>query len=129
MARPYRPARELEDHLDRGELDFAIALARGISRERGRPLELELMARFLPLIAGQRPHEFDGWALRWLERWCGEQRGLASIDEALDVVQALAAVAIEDEAALQLVRQSATRTHAGGARGDRLSRKRARGER
>ena len=27
MARPYRPIRELEAHLDRGELEFALALA------------------------------------------------------------------------------------------------------
>jgi hypothetical protein len=104
MSRPYRPARELEDHLERGELDFAIALARGISRERGRPLELEVMARFLPLIASQRPQEFDVWALRWLERWCGERSAQASVDEAFDVVQALAAVAIEDEQALEVIR-------------------------
>ena len=38
MSRPYRTARELEAHLDRGELDFAVALARVLVRERGRPL-------------------------------------------------------------------------------------------
>jgi hypothetical protein len=100
MARPYRPARELEHHLDRGELDFAIALARGIARERGRSLELDVMARFLPLIASQRPEEFDVWALRWLERWCEQARGRATIDEAMDVVGALAAIPVDGERAL-----------------------------
>jgi hypothetical protein len=55
MSRPFRPVRELEAHLDRGELDFAIALARQAARERPRPLELELTVRFLPLVAEQRP--------------------------------------------------------------------------
>ena len=103
MTRPYRPARELEHHLDRGELDFAIALARGISRERGRPLELDVVVRFLPLVAGQRPEEFDVWALRWLERWCKELRGNASIDDAMEVVRALAAIPVEAEHALEIL--------------------------
>jgi hypothetical protein len=105
MARPYRPARELEHHLDRGELDFAIAIARGLARERHRPLELDVVLRFLPLIATRRPEEFDAWALRWLERWSHELRGRASIDDGVEVVQALAAIPVDAELALRTLRR------------------------
>jgi hypothetical protein len=108
MPRPYRPARELEHHLDRGELDFAIAIARGIARERRRPLELDVVVRFLPLIATHRPEEFDVWALRWLERWCEELRGRASIDDGVEVVKALAAIPVEAEQALTTLRRLAS---------------------
>jgi hypothetical protein len=104
MARPYRPVRELEAHLERGELDFAMALARGIAAERSRPLELELMLRFLPLLAVQRPEAFDPWALRWLERWCGELRGRASVEEALEVVGGLAEMTVDPEGGLRTAR-------------------------
>ena len=107
MSRPYRPARELEHHLDRGELEFAIALARGILRERGRSLELDVMARFLPLVAGQRPEEYDIWALRWLGRWCDELRGRAAIEDAVEVTRALTAIPAETEQALALLRRLA----------------------
>jgi hypothetical protein len=103
MARPFRPIRELEGHLQRGELDFAIALAKMAASERARPLELELTVRFLPLIAVQRPEDFDVWTLRWLERWCGELRGHASIDEAVDLVAGLAEIPIDSERALQVI--------------------------
>ncbi len=95
--------RELEAHLDRGELDFAIALAWVVARERGRPLDLELTLRFLPLIAAQRPDAFDQWTLRWLERWCGEQRGRASIDDAVDLAGGLAEIPVDPEHALETI--------------------------
>lgn len=104
MVRPYRPVRELEAHLDRGELDSAIAIARGLPSERAAPLELDLMLRFLPLIALQRPDAYDVWALRWLERWCGNARGRASVDEALEVVAGLAEIPIDPESALRCIR-------------------------
>jgi hypothetical protein len=100
MSRPYRPVRELEAHLARGELDFAIALARAVSDERERPLELELTVGFLPLIAVQRPEIFDLWTLRWLERWCGQQSGKSSIDDAVEVARALAEIPVDPERAL-----------------------------
>jgi hypothetical protein len=103
MSRPFRPVRELEAHLQRGELDFAIALAKMAARERVRPLELELTVRFLPLVAVQRPDDFDVWTLRWLERWCGELRGQASIDDAVDLVTGLAEIPIDSEHALQAI--------------------------
>jgi len=109
MARPYRPVRELEAHLERGELDFAIALARAVSRERARPLELEVMLRFLPLIAVQRPEAFEVWTLRWLERWCGEFGRRASIDDAVEVVDGLAEIPIDPEHALASIRAVSAR--------------------
>ena len=95
--------RELESHLDRGELEFAIALAKAVSEERARPLELDLMLRFLPLIAAQRPEAFDVWTLRWLERWCSELRGRASIDDAAELVAGLAAIPVDPEHALHTI--------------------------
>jgi hypothetical protein len=103
MGRPYRPLRELEAHLDRGELDTAIVLARDLAEERARPLRLELMLRFLPLVAVRRPEAYDVWTLRWLERWCAELRGLASVDEALEVVAALAEMPVDPERALETI--------------------------
>ena len=103
MVRPYRPVRELEAHLDRGELDFAIAVARTLADQRARPLELDLTIRFLPLVAVQRPEAFDVWTLRWLERWCGELRGLASIDEASEVAGGLAEIPVDPERGLHTV--------------------------
>jgi hypothetical protein len=107
MSRPYRPVRELEAHLARGELDFAIALARAVSDERGRPLELEVTLGFLPVIAAQRPDLFDPWALRWLERWCGELRERVSIDDAVEVARGLAEIPVDPEHALASIRAAA----------------------
>ena len=103
MGRPYRPVKELEAHLERGELEFALALARAIAVEREQPLDLAVTIRFLPLIAVERSQEFDVWALRWLERWCGEARRRASIDDAVEVAQGLAEIPIDPERALTLI--------------------------
>jgi hypothetical protein len=96
--------RELEAHLDRGELDTAIAIAHGLTGERAAPLDLDVMLRFLPLVALQRPDAYDVWTLRWLERWCAELRGRASIDEAAEVVAGLAEIPIDPESALASIR-------------------------
>jgi hypothetical protein len=104
MVRPYRPVRELEAHLDRGELDSAIAIARGLPSERAAPLGLDLMLRFLPLVALQRPDDYDVWTLRWLECWCAQARGHVSIDEAAEVVAGLAEIPIDPESALRVIR-------------------------
>jgi hypothetical protein len=106
MGRPYRPERELEAHLARGELDFAIAVARTMSDERGRPLELEAMLGFLPVVAVQRPAEFDVWALRWLQRWCEQLRGQASIDDAIEIAASLAEIPVDPERALARLNSS-----------------------
>lgn len=109
MGRPYRPRRELEAHLDRGELDFAIAIARALASERGRPLELELTVRFLPLVAAQRPGEFDSWTLRWLERWCAACRRDASIDDAAELAAALAEIPVDPERGMRAIREVGVR--------------------
>ena len=103
MSRPYRIARELEAHLDRGELDFAIALAKVLTDERVQPLDLRMTLRFLPLVAIQRPDAFDEWTLRWLERWCGELRGEASIDDAVELAAGLAEIPVDPERALETI--------------------------
>ncbi len=104
MSRPYRPVRELEAHLARGELDYALAILRGIARERAQPLDLGLTAGFLPLIAAQRPDDFDRWALRWLERWCSERSDRASIDDTHELTGALAEIPVDPERGLRSVR-------------------------
>ena len=106
------PSVELEAHLARGELDFAIAVAKVVAHERTRPLDLGLMLRFLPLVAAQRPDEFDVWALRWLERWCGELRGRSSIDDAAELVAGLAEIPVDCERALRVI--AAVRARQGG---------------
>ncbi|MGH2863781.1 MAG: hypothetical protein ACRDJX_00870 [Solirubrobacteraceae bacterium] len=103
MTRPYRTARELEAHLDRGELDFAIGLARVLARERGRPLDLALTLRFLPLVAVQRPDALDEWTLRWLERWCGDLRGRASIHDVVELASGLAELPVDPDRALAAI--------------------------
>ena len=43
------------------------------------------------------------WALRWLERWCGELRGSASIDDAVDLAGGLAELPVDPERALERI--------------------------
>jgi hypothetical protein len=69
--RPWKPDVELEGALERGELEFAITLAAEVAAHHGG-VALQTALRFLPLVAAQRPHEYDRWALRWLGRWIGE---------------------------------------------------------
>src|SRR4051794_41800612 len=69
---PYRPVRELEAAIARGELDFALAHAKEVARERRAPLALGLALDLLTLVAAQQRHAYDGWALRWLGRWIAE---------------------------------------------------------
>ncbi len=87
--RPYRPLVELEGALARGDVDFAVTLAVELAEERRRPIELGLALGFLPLIAAQRPREFDAWALRWLARWLAETPA-ASIEQAAELAGLLA---------------------------------------
>ena len=75
--------------MERGELRYAVALAEELRVQRGRPIELELAARFLPLIAAASPGEYDAYALRWLGRWVSET-GTATIEQAAQVAASLA---------------------------------------
>jgi hypothetical protein len=87
--RPYRPAAELEVALERGELDSAIILAQEVADERGKPIDLDLALRFLPLVAAQRTELYDDFAMRWLQRWISETPG-ATIEQAAELSGALA---------------------------------------
>ena len=68
---PYRPIKDLERALDRGELEMAIAAAKDCAREIGQPIPIELALRFLPLVAADAG-SYDLWACRWLSRWLRE---------------------------------------------------------
>lgn len=111
--RPYRPLPELEGALERGDLEFAITLATELSGERGRPIELDLALRFLPLVAARQPGSFDAWALHWLERWCRELRGRASIDDSVDVARGLAEIPVEPERGVNAVLKVSARDEQG----------------
>jgi len=101
--RPYRPSAELDAAIARGDLAFAINLAKEVSEDRHKPIDLGVALRFLPLVAAQRPRSYDDWACRWLARWLTETRG-ATIDEAVDLAAGLAALPVEPEA-LQAILQ------------------------
>jgi hypothetical protein len=94
---PYRPTRELEGALARGELDMAIAHAKEVADRRGRPIDLGLALGFLPLVVAQRVAEYDGWALRWLGRWIDEAPK-ATIDQAAELAASLADLPTEPSA-------------------------------
>jgi hypothetical protein len=68
---PYRPIKDLEHALDRGDLKMATAAAKDCQREYGRPINLDVAVRFLPLLATERA-SYDIWACRWLSRWLAE---------------------------------------------------------
>jgi hypothetical protein len=55
--RPWKPAAELEGALERGDLRYAMTLADELRIEHGKPISLELAARFLPLIARESPRD------------------------------------------------------------------------
>jgi hypothetical protein len=95
--RPFRPAKEFDAAVERGDLPMASAIARDIAREVERPIPLERALELLALGAAQRAESYDAWALRWLIRWASETPG-ATIDQALDIVAGLAALPIEPEA-------------------------------
>lgn len=111
MSRPYRPLREIEAHLERGELAFAVAVAKDWSQEQQKALPLDIALRFLPLKAVKQPEEYDSWALRWLVRWASETPG-ATTDQAADIAVALADLPGEPDAALVTIAHARERvTH------------------
>jgi hypothetical protein len=99
---PYHPVRDLERALERGDLEMAIALAKDVSREHGRPIHIELALRLLTLVAVQRHEEYDRWACRWLARWLSETGG-ATIDQAAEIAGALAELP-EEPRSLEAIR-------------------------
>jgi hypothetical protein len=93
---PYRPSRDLERAIERGDLEMAVALAKDLAREVGQPVRLDLALRLLPLVAAER-EAFDAWSCRWLARWLAETHG-PTIDRAADVAGALAGLPEEPQA-------------------------------
>jgi hypothetical protein len=83
------PAAELQAALDREDLRYAMSLADELRLERGRPISLEIAAKFLPLIAKESPREYDAWALRWLNRWITETPAV-TIEQAAETAASLA---------------------------------------
>jgi hypothetical protein len=101
---PYRPAKELERAIARGELDFAIGYARELGQRAGRPLDLEVALGLLTLIAAQRPRAYDAWALRWLARWIDETRR-ATIASAAELAGALADLGLQHPGAREAIQR------------------------
>jgi hypothetical protein len=87
--RPYSPRAELDGALERGNLSHAVSLAAEVTEDTHRPLDLGTALRFLPLVAVQRPHEFDTWALRWLARWI-QETDRATVARTAEIACALA---------------------------------------
>jgi hypothetical protein len=103
--RPWRPAAELDGALERGNLRYAVSLAEELRIEKGKPVDLEVALRFLPLIASESPQEYDAWALRWLARWIAEAPA-PSIEQAAEVAASLADLASEPVEAFDALKQA-----------------------
>jgi hypothetical protein len=109
-ARPWKPAVELDGALERGDLDYAIMLAKEVAEHQRRPIDLDLALRLVALVGASRPNSYDAWALRWLARWITETPG-ATIDGALDVAAGLAALPVEPQAVESIRRFGVRREH------------------
>jgi hypothetical protein len=83
---------------------MAVAIAKDIAREREQPIGLDLAIRLLPLVAAQQSDAYD-WACRSLARWPAEAR-MPTIDQAADLVAALAEVPIEPREPLEPIRRA-----------------------
>jgi hypothetical protein len=114
--RPYRPVREFEHAVERGDLTMAVAIARDIASEHGRPVGLDLALELLPLAAGRR-ELYEAWALRWLARWASEWPQ-ASIEQAAEVAAALADLPVEPHESMAAIRRAcgSERVRAPGSR-------------
>jgi hypothetical protein len=103
--RPFRPVRELEQAIGRGDLSMAVALAKDIATERERPIGLDVALRLLPLVAAQELDSYDAWACRWLARWLSESHK-ATIDTAAELAATLAELPIEPGGSIEAIRRS-----------------------
>lgn len=65
-----------------------MALAKEVTIERGKPIDLSTAAGFLPLIARESPSEYNAWAVKWLARWLNETP--ATIERAAELAGTLA---------------------------------------
>jgi hypothetical protein len=100
MGRSYKLRTELARAIDTG----ALWEVKAIVRELDGRIDLETALEILPLVATEEPERYDAWALRWLQRWTAEQRG-ASIDDAVEVAQALAEIPVEPDHALEVIQE------------------------
>jgi hypothetical protein len=103
---PFRPVREIEHAVERGDLRMAGAIAKDFAREHGRPVPLGVALRLLPLVASEQPHSYDAWARRWLVRWLVEGHE-PTIEAAADVATSLADLPAEPIAAHDAIRAAA----------------------
>jgi hypothetical protein len=101
---PYRPLRDFEHAVEHRDLGLAIAIAKDVASERGRPIGLDLALQLLPLAAAER-ELYEAWALRWLTRWVNESPG-ATIEQAAEVAAALADLPVEPHEALAAVQRA-----------------------
>jgi hypothetical protein len=102
---PWRPIRDLERAIARGDLGMSTALARDAEREFGRPIQLDLALRLVSLAAAQ-PGTYDAWSCRWLARWLSESPA-PTIDAAAELAGCLAELPAEPqllEAMLAIIR-------------------------
>lgn len=103
---PWRPIRDLERAIARGDLGMSAALARDAEREYGRPIQLDLALKLLSLAAAEQD-TYDAWACRWLARWLSESRA-PTIDAAAELAACLAELPAEPQllqAILGMIRQ------------------------
>lgn len=103
---PWRPIRDLERAIARGDLGMSAALAKDAERECGRPIQLDLALKLLSLAAAEQD-TYDAWACRWLARWLSESRA-PTIDAAAELAACLAELPAEPQllqAILGMIRQ------------------------
>ena len=74
---------------------MAIAAAKDCRREYGRPINLDIAVRFLPLLATDAA-TYDTWACRWLSRWLTETPA-PTIEQAAELVGCLESLASEPD--------------------------------
>jgi hypothetical protein len=98
---PYRPRKDLEHELDRGNLRMATVAAKDLTRHTGRPLSLDLALRLVALAAVDSD-AFDLWACRWLARWLNETTE-PNIDSAAELAAGLAELPLEPQALQKLL--------------------------
>jgi hypothetical protein len=102
---PFRPVKEIERALERGDLRMAVAIARDFATERGRPIPLGVALKLLTPVALQSPSEYDAWACRWLMRWLTETPA-PTIEQAAEVAASLADLPSEPLAAAAALKET-----------------------